>query len=89
MTDTVEVKTGNVLTQVIDGEMVILNLENEQYFTLDQVATRFWQVVLAHGHGDAALDALLEEYEVDRTTLSADMDRWVAEMFELGLLDRA
>lgn len=81
--------TGNVLTQLIDGEMVILNLENEEYFTLDQIATRFWEVVLENGPGDAALETLLEEYEVERSKLEEDMGRWLDRMLELGLLVRA
>ncbi len=82
-------RPGNVLTHSIDGETVILNLDNEKYFTLDAVATRFWEVVLEHGHGSEALEVLLEEYEVDRTTLVADMDRWVEETVALGLLVHA
>ena len=79
-------RPGNVLTHSIDGETVILNLDNEKYFTLDTVATRFWEVVLEYGDGEEAVDALLEEYEVDRTTLVADMRRWTEEVIELGLL---
>lgn len=82
-------RPGNVLSHTIDGETVILNLDNEKYFTLDAVATRFWEVVLEHGHGEQAIDVLLEEYEVDRITLMDDMDRWVEESIELGLLVRA
>ncbi len=79
-------RTGNVLSHSIDGETVILNLDNEKYFTLDTVGTRFWEVILEHGDGKEAVDILLEEYDVDRTTLVADMQRWVEEVIELGLL---
>lgn len=89
MSSTNKLVTGNILTQLIDGEMVILNLENEEYFTLDHVATRFWEVVLENGAGDAALEALLGEYEVERSRLEADMGRWLDRMLELGLLVRA
>jgi len=82
------VQPGNVLAHTIDGETVILNLDNEKYFTLDAVATRFWEVVLEHGHCDGAIDVLMEEYEVDRGTLVEDMDRWVQETIDLGLLVR-
>ena len=81
-------KAGNVLTQMIDGDMVVLNLDNEEYYTFDSTATRFWEVVLEHGQGASAEDVLLEEYDVDRSRLAADLNRWVAEMQELGLLVR-
>ena len=83
-----KLKAGNVLTQMIDGDMVVLNLDNEEYYTFDSTATRFWEVVLEHGQGASAEDALLEEYDVDRSRLAADLNRWVAEMQELGLLVR-
>lgn len=82
-------RSGNVLCHTIDGETVVLNLDNEKYFTFDAVATRFWEVVLEHGCGDAAIEILLKEYEVDRGTLVSDMERWVQESIELGLLVRA
>lgn len=77
---------GNILSHSIDGETVILNLDNEKYFTLDSVGTRFWDVVLEHGDGEDAIDILLQEYEVERPTLVADMRCWIDEVIELGLL---
>jgi hypothetical protein len=79
-------RPGNVLTHIIDGETVILNLDNEKYFTLDAVATRFWEVVLEKGVGDEALEVLLAEYEVERHVLASDMERWLEEAVSLGLL---
>ncbi len=84
----IALRPGNVLSHTIDGETVILNLDNEKYFTMDAVATRFWEVVLEHGQGEAAVDVLLEEYDVDRDTLMEDIDRWVEESIGLGLLVR-
>lgn len=88
MTKVVEFKPGNILSHSIDGEMVILNLDNEKYYTLDSVAARFWEVVLQHGKGQRSIRVLLDEYEIDEATLVSDLDRWLDELISLGLLVR-
>ena len=63
-------------------EMVLLNLVNGKYFSLDDVGTRMWLMMTKHGQLKAVHQALLEEYEVDPRKLELDLlalaDRLVA-----------
>ena len=76
-----------VLLQVIGEESVILNLNSENYFGLDGVGTRFWAVLVNSGSVGSAMDALLEEFEVDATKLRADLADFVAQLVDAGLLE--
>jgi hypothetical protein len=65
---------------------VLLDLASEQYFGLDSVGTRIW-TLLNEGVGAAAVvDTLLEEYEVERATLAADVDELLARLAAAGLI---
>jgi hypothetical protein len=75
-----------VLFQEVSGETVLLDLESESYFGLDEIGTRVW-VLLNEGKSVRQMvDLLLEEYEVDRATLEGDVDELLGELIESGLI---
>jgi hypothetical protein len=75
-----------VLFQEVSGETVLLDLESESYFGLDEIGTRVW-VLLNEGKSVGQMvDVLLEEYEVDRATLEGDVDELLGELIEAGLI---
>jgi Coenzyme PQQ synthesis protein D (PqqD) len=80
------VKPNNVLVQAIDNEMILLNLESEFYFALDDVGARFWDVLQAADSLEQALDVLEAEYDVDRDTLSQDLESFLTKLQSSGLL---
>ena len=55
----------HVLIRLLDKEAVLLNLETECYFGLDEIGTRMWQVTTAGPNIEFAYRQLLEEYDVD------------------------
>jgi hypothetical protein len=76
-----------VLMREVAGEAVVLNLNNEQYYGLDQTGTRFWVKLTTSASLQDAIDALLEEYQVDRATVERDMCELVGKLVEHGLLE--
>ncbi len=76
----------DVLMREIGGEAVILNLDSEQYYGLDEVGTRMWTVLTESESVGAAYEVLLAEYEVEPDELRADLARLVGELVEQGLL---
>ncbi len=82
----VVVPSPEVLVQELDGECVLLNLESERYFGLDDVGTRLWQHLLEHRRLDRVCEAMHEEFDVDEHTLRADVLRLVEELIEAGIV---
>jgi hypothetical protein len=75
-----------VLFQEVSGETVLLDLDSESYFGLDEIGTRIW-MLLNEGRGQGGIvDALLEEYEVERDTLEADVAELLGNLLEAGLI---
>ncbi len=79
----------HVLSQELEGETVLLNLETERYFGLDRIGTRFWQLLTEHGSPETIVTQMLEEFEVDEATLRADVDRLLESLESAGLVIRA
>ncbi len=77
----------HVLVRVLDDESVLLNLDNETYFGLDDVGTRIWALVTTTPSIQAAYEALLREYDVAPQVLRDDLEALLAELLENGLLE--
>jgi hypothetical protein len=75
-----------VLFRELDGEAVLLDLNTERYYGLDDVGTRIWQLLAEHGDVDTAHNLLLSEYEVDGDTLWQDMADLLGRLAEAGLI---
>ena len=74
------------ITQEVGGETVILDLGSEQYFPLDAVGTRVWQLLKSGASEDVVIETLLGEYEVDAVTLGQDVSHLIAALAEAGLI---
>ncbi|HJP62137.1 MAG TPA: PqqD family protein [Mucilaginibacter sp.] len=70
----------NVLFQQINNECVLLDMDSEQYFGLNDVGARIWHLLLEDGDTEKALSQLLAEYATDETTLRTDLINLLAEL---------
>ena len=76
----------HVLVRFLDQESVLLNLETEQYFGLDETGTRMWQLVTTSPNIDAAYQELLAEYDVPPEMLRENLAELLGHLMEHGLL---
>lgn len=76
----------NLLFQQISGECVLLDLDSENYFGLDQVAASFWELISTNEDTEKAIQQLLVEYEVDENTLRRDISKLLTDLKELKLI---
>ncbi|MEH2253631.1 PqqD family protein [Nostoc sp.] len=76
----------NVLTQELGGEVVLVNLENEAYYSLNNVGSRMWQLLIEQGNVETATQQLLQTFAVDEATLRQDVAELVDELVQEGLL---
>jgi hypothetical protein len=76
----------HVLVRFLDKESVLLNIETERYFGLDETGTRMWQLVTAAPSVDAAYLQLLDEYDVEAELLRSNLTDLLSRLVENGLL---
>lgn len=76
----------HVLVRFLDKESVLLNIETERYFGLDETGTRMWQLVTVAPSVDAAYLQLLDEYDVEAELLRSNLTDLLTRLVENGLL---
>jgi Coenzyme PQQ synthesis protein D (PqqD) len=77
---------GHVLVRFLDKEAVLLNIETERYFGLDETGARMWQLATTAANIDTAYQALLSEYDVDAQTLREHLSELLEKLADNGLL---
>jgi hypothetical protein len=81
------VKPGDVYVQDLDGEAVLLNLNDNQYYGLDENGFRMFSVLTSSSSVREAFELLLKEYDVDPTQLTEDLEAFIASLHDSGLVE--
>ncbi len=76
----------HVLVRLLDRESVLLNLETERYFGLDETGTRMWQLATTSPNIEAAYREMLAEYDVEPELLRNHLSELLGQLVEHGLL---
>jgi hypothetical protein len=76
----------DVLMQKVGDDAILLNLNTENYFALDEVGTRIIDTLQESDSVTQAVQKLVGVYEVDEGTLTKDAVRLVEECEQHGLL---
>jgi hypothetical protein len=77
-----------VLSRVLAGEAVLLDLQSGTYFGLNDVGTRVWELLKEPKTKDELRAVILAEYEVTEAELDADLERILGELVGRGLVVR-
>lgn len=78
----------DVLISNLQDESVILNLDSERYYGLDNVGTRFLSVLTTSESIESAYERLRDEYDVDPQILRTDLLALIENLVDQGLLIR-
>lgn len=79
----------SILYQTLKDEVVLLNISNQQYYGLDDVGARMWELLLELPDLTAVTHRLTSDYEVDAIVVRADLERLVEQLLNAGLLKGA
>ena len=77
----------SVLSTTVEQDVVLLNTETSQYYSLDEVGARFWNLL---GEGvtlKQAHQTLLKEYEVEAAELESDLLELLEDFQKNGLVE--
>lgn len=79
--------SGDVVAREVGGEMVLLDLASGQYFGLDTVGGRIWELLSENPCTLAQLcDAIEEEFDAPREQIEADLMALAAQLSEQELI---
>ena len=71
-----------------EGRMVLLDPVGGEYFGLDEVGARIWELLPAHPTAAGLAERLTQEYDAPRERLQADAAAFLGQLAGLGLVAR-
>jgi hypothetical protein len=80
------IKAPDVLLQDLEGEAVLLNLKNGQYYGLDENSFHMYKALISSPSVETARAVLMQEYDVEPDRLKADLDQFLKHLLENGLI---
>jgi hypothetical protein len=78
--------SSETLFREFDGGAVLLQLETEIYFGLDEIGTRMWNAAISAASLREAINALACEYDIEREVLERDFVQFITSLAEKKLL---
>ncbi|HEX3010407.1 MAG TPA: lasso peptide biosynthesis PqqD family chaperone [Syntrophomonadaceae bacterium] len=85
-TDTVISKTEGVVLAELDGKVVMMSIENGQYYGLDEVGSIIWEMMSEPVQVKNVINRLMQEYEVTREECEKDVMAFLEKLHEKKLI---
>lgn len=80
------IEKDRVSWRVIDGEAVILNLDNGLYYDLNETGTVIWEAIAEGKTFRQVLEELQRKYQLDDKRLEGDLKKIVRDLKKEGLI---
>ena len=77
----------NVLFTTVEQDVILLNTRSNQYYVLEEVGMRLWELLNQAGGVREVYQALLDEYEVSPAELERDLLELLEHLMENGLVE--
>jgi PleD family two-component response regulator len=74
------VRSPDQISGDLDGHVVLLSIENGEYYNLNEVGSRIWALLEQPMTVAALVDALMAEFEVDRATCEKQAVDFLAQL---------
>lgn len=73
----------------VDDEIVIMRLDNGEFFSLSGTAAALWRLIDGHRDRSALVAAAASEFAADESEITTDVDDFLARLREIGLVSDA
>ena len=75
-----------ILSTEMDGETVMMSVENSEYYSLSPVGTKIWELLENDLSFEQLINLLMEEFDVDKQTCQNDTKEFLEELIDKGLI---
>ena len=75
-----------VVADIIDGEVVIMNLERGSYYSINQSGASVWRVLISGAPVAKISAAMADHYDVPTAQVELDIGRLVCRLVEEGVI---
>jgi len=85
LTDRVQ-RNKELLSTDMDGETVMMSIDNGEYYGLDRIASRIWELIEEPLKVQRLVDILTEEYQVGKDECIKDTVEFLEQLLEKNLI---
>lgn len=76
----------DLVVEEVDDEVIVLDLEGNQYFGLNQVGWIIWQAIADEARAlEEIVSDIASRFGIDETQAREDAEAFIIELFEAGL----
>lgn len=75
-----KISSPQITSEVVDGEVMIINLQNGQYFNINGSSLEIWAALQEGASREAILAGLSQRYSADAPALAASLDQLLEEL---------
>jgi len=75
-----------VFAQIVDDEMIIMDVESENYFGLDAIGTQMWQILVEDSSLANLKKMILKMYNVKEDVLEQDIEIFISKLLKNKLI---
>jgi hypothetical protein len=75
-----------LVAESIEGDTVILDLDGDEYFTLNEVAGAIWPLLEEGADIDELVDEVTNKYEVDSERAREDVETFLSGAVDAGIV---
>jgi len=79
----------NTTYRVLEGEAVVLNVKTGNYYTLNETATRIYEMVVSGSTPDQIAEKMTAEHEVNLEEVRKDIDEQIRLWIEGNLIEKS
>lgn len=84
--DSVVLQVEKIVSSDMDGETVMMSIENGKYYGMNEIGSRIWEIIEKPVSVSGLCDRLMDEFEVDREKCRDDVIGFLRELSEDGLI---
>ncbi len=79
-------KNENFVETTVDGEVVLMHLDDGRFFSLSDTGKRIWELLDSHDHFDELVTIALAEYNVSQEECRQDLSDLLRDLEERALI---
>jgi hypothetical protein len=87
MTTELRLRENDLAWRTVDDEMIAIDVRDSTYLTANDSGALLWNALAAGTTEDELASSLVAAYGIDADTAAADVERFLNDLRERGLLD--
>ncbi len=80
-------RNNNILTNTIEDEIVMMSLEKGNYYGMNNVGSRIWELTNEPKPVNEICNELMNEYEIDRESCLKSVIQFLEKLSEANLIE--